>query len=148
MRLAGYDSVAAGAGSTTIDASNAHAAYVQGGAGADTVVAGSGAATMQGGSHDDLFALIDGSAGGGHDLIVGFTAGDLIGLQRYGDNAVRQALRSATIGPSGIRITLSDHTSITFAGLSTLRARDFVTLDSDRGGPGDDNPLTRRFGDS
>ena len=102
---------------------------------------------MQGGSHDDLFAFIDGSAGG-HDLIVGFTAGDLIGLQGYGDNAVRQALRSATIGPSGISITLSDYTSITFAGLSSLRARDFVTLDSDRGGPGDDNPLTRRFGDS
>ena len=118
-----------------------------GGAGSDVFFAGSGAATMTGGGHGDLFAFVDGAAGG-QDLIVDFTAGDLIGLQGYGKQEIQQALRNQTVGPNGVTITLSDRTSITFAGLGSLRARDFVALDSglDRGD--DDSNFHHRFGDS
>jgi Ca2+-binding RTX toxin-like protein len=152
-----HQALHAGLGNETLTAAlGSHGDTLYGGAGRDLLigssgedifVAGSGAATMTGGGNDDLFAFIEGAAGG-HDLIVGFGAGDLIGLQGYGAREVKNALRTQTVGPDGVTITLSDHTTIAFAGLSSLRARDFVVLGNGIEGGDDDSVFHHRFGDS
>ena len=98
-----------------------------GGFGADTFVAGTGAATITAGFSKNLFVFTDGQAGG-TESIAGFISGrDLVDLQGYGKNEVTKALKSQHLTPGGDVITLSDNTTITFAGVSSLSASDFVT---------------------
>ncbi|MGI4950439.1 MAG: hypothetical protein ACRYGM_01410 [Janthinobacterium lividum] len=96
------------------------------GAGQDAVFAGSGAATVVAGSGADVFAFVNGRAGGS-ESIIGFKAGtDKISLQGYAGDEVARASAgavvsagNATTAPS-TTITLSDNTRITFMGTSSL----------------------------
>jgi Ca2+-binding RTX toxin-like protein len=83
--------------------------------------------TMIAGSGADLFAFINGLAGG-TDLIEGFNtaAGDRVTLQNYGADAVQSALASATVAGGSTAITLPDHTTILFQGVTNLSSAAFV----------------------
>lgn len=123
---AGNETLFGGSGADTFYGS-AGTTQMVGGFGSDTFVAGTGSATITAGLTGNLFAFTDGQAGG-TESISGFTSGrDLIDLQGYGKNEVTKALKSQTVTSGGDTITLSDHTTITFAGVSSLSASDFVT---------------------
>ncbi len=95
--------------------------------GADTFYGSAGRTEMVGGSGNDTFVFTNGQAGG-NDLIQGFTSGpDKIDLQGYGSKEVSKALDSQVQHDGSVTITLSDHTRITFAGISSLSASDFIT---------------------
>jgi Ca2+-binding RTX toxin-like protein len=95
--------------------------------GADTFHGGTGNATITGGSGSNLFVFTDGQAGG-TDLLVGFNSGkDHVDLQGYGNHEVANALKSQSLVGGSASITLSDHTTITFSGISRLAASDFIT---------------------
>ena len=98
-----------------------------GGSGDETFFAGQGSATIISGSGADLFAFVNGQAGGS-DVVVGFNPGqgDRVDLQGYGANEVQNALAGATVANGSTTITLSDHTSITFAGVSNLTQSAFA----------------------
>ena len=111
---------------------------ITGGTGADTFVAGTGAASITAGLSNNEFVFYNGQAGG-TESISGFVSGrDLIDLQGYGKNEVANALKSQHQTAGGDVITLSDNTTITFAGVNSLSASDFVTSSgSASGGSGD-----------
>jgi hypothetical protein len=83
------------------------------GSGASTVVGGSGSATITGGSGPDAYLFVKGHAGGS-EVIIGFKATDNIGFAGYGYTPA--ALPAEHVGSTGDVMTLSDGTSITFAG--------------------------------
>jgi Ca2+-binding RTX toxin-like protein len=83
------------------------------GSGADSVLGGSGAATITGGSGADVFAFINGHAGGS-EVIIGFKAGDNLAFAGYGYTGAN--LPTEAVGSLGDVITLSDGTKITLAG--------------------------------
>lgn len=94
--------------------------------GADTFYGSAGSTQMFGGSGKDVFAFVDGQAGG-HATIQGFAHGrDLVDLQGYGKDAVKDALKSQHVVGTTNTITLSDHTTITFIGVGKLTASDFA----------------------
>ncbi len=45
---------------------------------------------------------------------------------------MQAALKTETVGPNGVTITLSDNTSITFAGMTSLTQSAFVGFGHDR----------------
>jgi Ca2+-binding RTX toxin-like protein len=96
-----------------------------GGGGRDTFVGGSGNATMEGGSGKDVFAFVNGSAGG-KDLILNFGNADKIELSGYGPHAVACAVASQTVSHESVSITLMDDTRITFAGVASLKSSNFL----------------------
>ena len=94
----------------------------------DTFVAGTGSATVDAQLGNNAFVFNDGQAGG-TALIQGFTSGmDTIDLLGYGKNEVTQALKHQQTSGGNTTITLSDHTTITFAGVSSLSAADLAPL--------------------
>jgi Ca2+-binding RTX toxin-like protein len=100
---------------------------ITGGLGSDTFVAGTGSATVTAGLSSNLFVFTNGQAGG-TELIQSFTSGrDQIDLQGYRKNEVAKALKSQQVVGGSDTITLSDNTKITFAGISSLTASDFIT---------------------
>ena len=122
-----------GSGADTFYGSSGSTQIV-GGFGADTFVAGTGAATITAGFSSNLFVFTNGQAGG-TESISGFVSGQgLIDLQGYGKNEVTKALKSQHLTSGGDVITLSDSTTITFAGVSSLSASDFVTSSGSAGG--------------
>ena len=136
----------AGAGNETLNgvlASGADTLF--GGSGAvsilggasDTFVAGTGSATVDAPLGKNVFVFNDGKAGGSA-LIQGFASGqDTIDLLGYGKNEVTQALKNQQAAGGSTTITLSDHTTITFAGVSSLSAADFSTIAGAGAGNGD-----------
>ena len=96
------------------------------GGGHDTVVAGSGAATVTAGGDNTLFQFIEGAAGG-TDLVTGFTDASQvhIDLAGYGPNEAQKAVAGQVNSPSGVTITLSDSTTITFQNISKLTTDNF-----------------------
>jgi Ca2+-binding RTX toxin-like protein len=95
--------------------------------GLDTFYGGAGSATITGGNGNNLFVFTDGQAGG-TDLLEQFNSGrDHVDLQGYGKNELAKALKSQSVVGASASITLSDHTTITFAGVSRLAAGDFIT---------------------
>ncbi len=101
---------------------------------ADTFVAGTGTATVTAGLGSDRFVFTDGEAGG-KATITGFTQGsDKIDLQGYGKDEVAKALASQDKSGGSDSITLSDHTKITFVGINSLTASDFVVTGGTGGG--------------
>ncbi len=122
----GADTFYGGTGSTQI----------YGGTGNDTFVAGTGSATVSAPLGQNLFVFTDGQAGGS-ELIQGFASGqDTVDLQGYGKNEVANALKGAKVMDGSTTITLSDHTTITFAGVSNLTASDFITSGGSGGSGG------------
>ncbi len=131
------DVLVAGAGNETLSglgSSGDNALYggsgndlMGGGAGSETFFAGTGSDTMIAGSGSDLFAFVNGGAGG-TDLIEAFNAGggDRVTLQNYGADAVQSALGSATVAGGSTAITLPDHTTIFFQGVTNLTSAAFV----------------------
>ena len=90
-----------------------------GGSGDDTFFAGSGAATMSGGAGVNAFAFFDGSTGG-HDYITDFTPTDSLYLIGYSSSQTAAGLlAAATVDSSGVTLTLSDTTKITFTNLTS-----------------------------
>jgi Ca2+-binding RTX toxin-like protein len=111
-------------GDDTLQAGSGHDSLVAG-LGNDTLQAGTGSATMVGGFGKDIFAFIKGEAGG-TDLVQNFLDGDKIDLIGYGPHAVADALKTQKVVDGSVTITLSDHTKITFAGVTSLTRGDFV----------------------
>ena len=101
---------------------------ILGGSGADTFVAGTGAATITGGAGPDLFMINANSTAGAQITITDFTAGvDYVRLLNYGgpNTPASLAANAAHLGTGGSRITLSDGTTITFQGVSTVTSNFF-----------------------
>jgi hypothetical protein len=93
---------------------------IVGGSGNDTLVAGTGSDTLVGNaSSHDLFVFFsaNGSAAA-TDSIVNFGSNDLVLLSGYGASAAGAALAGATFAGGNTTLTLSDHTTITFVGVS------------------------------
>ncbi len=113
--LAGGDnSFYAGAGNTMIT----------GGFGDDRFVAGLGDSTIFGGPGKDVYNFIDGISGGA-DVIYGFDKNDRIDLDGYGKGAIHDVLASQVKVAGGLQVTLSDSTTVTFMGLSSLTKSSF-----------------------
>jgi Ca2+-binding RTX toxin-like protein len=96
---------------------------ILGGSGSDTFVAGTGAATITSGAGPDLFMLNANTSAGAQITITDFTPGvDYLRLSNYsGANTPGPlAAAAANLGTAGSRITLSDGTTITFQGLSSV----------------------------
>ncbi len=99
------------------------------GSGSDTLFAGTGSSTVVAGTGADVFAFVNGRAGGS-ETILGFKLGtDSLSLQGYADGSAQQALNNATTTqgtgttPAATTLTLSDNTKITFEGLSSVDQR-------------------------
>jgi len=109
-------------------------ASVRGGSlGSNTFEAGRGNETLTGASAsstlpdpEDTFTFLKGYAGG-PDLINNFISGDIIKLQGYGPTEIASALDNAKYTPQGAKITLSDHTKITFEGVTHLDPKSFMS---------------------
>ncbi len=91
------------------------------GAGSETFIAGHGATTVIGGSGADLYGFINGLAGGS-ETIEGFDAakGDRIALQGYAAGEAATDLANAQVSGGNTVLTLSDHTQVTFVGVTSL----------------------------
>ena len=114
-----------------------------GGSGNDTLVAGLHGDTMIGGSGADLFTFSGGTNNqppGQQFLpfplppvhfaisaeIDNFSANDKVQLQGYGPDAIAFALSHAVIAAGSTTVTLPDHTTILFQGITNMTAAAFV----------------------
>ncbi len=99
-----------------------------GGSGNETFFGSHGNSTVIGGSGADLYAFVNNVFAGGNETIFGFNTGkgDLIALQGYGANEAQNDLANQkNVGGSTV-LTLSDHTQITFVGVSSLNINAFT----------------------
>jgi hypothetical protein len=115
---AGPDTIWAGAGSLSVTASGnltffgaAGTANISLGSGADTVTFGAGGGQFYAGA-DDVFNVMAGT--GGSDTIFGFSGADMIDTHGFTGNPVA----SESVAGGNAYVTLTDGTSIEFAGLS------------------------------
>jgi Ca2+-binding RTX toxin-like protein len=108
--------------------------------GQDTFYASTGSYDMTAGQGKDTFVFTS-TLGGGTSTITGFASGqDKIDLAGYGNDEVNKALKSQQVVGNSDTITLSDHTTITFAGVNSLSSSDFITGgDGGNNGKGQDN---------
>jgi Ca2+-binding RTX toxin-like protein len=122
-----FGSLDPAAGPNAVHAGSAGNNLLVAGAGNDTFFASPGNSTILGGTGQDSFVFTKGH-GGSSDLIQLFASGqDTIDLQGYGKNEISNALKSQTVTNGSVTITLSDHTTITFAGVSSLSNSDFIS---------------------
>jgi hypothetical protein len=103
-----------------------------GGAGNDAFVSGVGSDTMTGGAGSNVFDFIKQGPGGASDVITDITAADLVHFVGYGQTA-SALLNAATLTAQGIKLTLSDATTVTFANVTT--ASQLNTLIESDGAP-------------
>jgi Ca2+-binding RTX toxin-like protein len=97
-----------------------------GGSGNTALVAGAGADQMTGGSGLTLFLLVNGRTAGSADTISGFDPShDFVKLAGY-SGTTASMLAAATVANGSATISLSDGTSVTFAGLTQLNASSFT----------------------
>ncbi|AFW00579.1 hypothetical protein B932_0991 [Gluconobacter oxydans H24] len=137
----GYSLFVGGDGDETISAASSHGVLeafagsgtttLIGGTGADTLVGGTGNSTLTGGSgSSNLFALVDGHAGGDYTVTdFGSAAGNLVALYQYGlqnNNGLQDVLNAATVAGGNTTIALNDGSKITFVGVTDLKASDFT----------------------
>jgi Ca2+-binding RTX toxin-like protein len=96
-----------------------------GGSGSDTMLAGLGSDTMSGGAGSNTFAFFAANTGGAHDIITDFNANDAVYLIGYDPAQTASTLQdAATVNASGVTLTLSDNTQITFTDLSNVQTLD------------------------
>jgi hypothetical protein len=115
----------AGSGNETLNASGAGGAVTfggSGGGGAESLVGSqqgdvffvdNGSDTMTGNGGNDTFSFIQSNTDGGKDFITDFNSNDALFLTGYDSTASAFSTSS-----SGLTLTLSDHTSITFTNLT------------------------------
>lgn len=123
----GGNTVIAGTGSETLFAGSGADLLQGGSAGHNLLQAGSGADTLVGSTKHqgtDVFQFAA-SAGGGTDLVVGFTGADKIHLVGYGPNEVSNAIATQVHSAGSTTITLSDSTKITFQSVADLTKSNF-----------------------
>jgi Ca2+-binding RTX toxin-like protein len=115
----GSDMITGGSGNDKLFAGTG-AATMTGGSGNDKLFAGTGAATMTGGGGADTFSFVKGDAA--HVTILDFSQadGDTVMLQGFKNNDVNNAIKHQASDAAGTTITLSDHTTITFADISSV----------------------------
>jgi hypothetical protein len=104
--------------------------------GQDTFFGSAGNATITAGTGSNQFVFIDGQAGGTASIQAFMSGRDLVDLQGYGKSEVANALKSQSIAGGTTTITLSDHTTISFADVGSLTASDFITTTGGVGGTG------------
>ncbi|WP_072572147.1 calcium-binding protein [Granulibacter bethesdensis] len=100
-----------------------------GGSGNDTFFGGAGTSTIFGGGGQDVFAVVNGQAGGNLS-IYGFEANSDLAILGYGQTAqdVLNAAQSTVVGgASSLQITLSDSTTITLVGVNQLNQNQIAT---------------------
>jgi hypothetical protein len=86
-------------------------------------VAGQGAETMVGGNSVNVFEFFSVNGGASvNDVITNFSAIDFVFLGGYGAGAAAAAIAGATTSNGSTTITLSDHTKITFTGVTSAAA--------------------------
>jgi Ca2+-binding RTX toxin-like protein len=99
-----------------------------GGFGNDTFIVGAGNATISAGSGTNLFEFVN-APSGGDVLVNGFLSGsDQIGLSGFSKFEISRVVFNQTHADGGTTITLSDHTTVTFTGVTALTESDFVTI--------------------
>jgi hypothetical protein len=130
----GNDTVVAGAGAQTIFGGNSSPTVILAGSGQDVILAGASADYVEAGSGsalvfagaNDIFAAINGQAGG-ELAIVGFnTSNDFIQLQGYASTVVATALAGATVAGGSTQLTLPDATKLVLYGVTNLTAASFI----------------------
>ena len=115
-------SVCGGAGNTTLTGGTGNDSFVGGtgssllwlGNGADSVTFGAGSSVIHAGGGADRFTITEGT--GGSDTIFGFGGNDTISLQGFTGNPVA----SESVGGGNAYVTLTDGTSVEFAGTTQL----------------------------
>jgi len=125
----GNETLEGGSGSDTFyGGGKGSSTQIIGGTGNDTFFSAGGTATVTAGAASNLFVFTK-SDPGGSDVIQGFISGlDQIGLEGFKGNEVARALKSQTVVDGNDTITLSDHTTITFVGVTSLSESDFTTI--------------------
>lgn len=105
--------------SASSDASSS--ALLVGGSGSDGMFAGAGVTTMTGGAGADSFVFYKAATAGQHDFITDFgTDDDGLFLSGYDPSqSASSLLNNAVVNGSGVTITLSDNTQITFSNLTS-----------------------------
>lgn len=129
----------AGAGNETLDGSGSTgkdsfhvgkgSVSIIGGVGNDTIYGGAGKATVDASLGKDVYDFVKGHAGGTETIkdFGQFVATSTITLDGYGAKAVANAVADQTHNAAGTSstITLSDHTKVTFQGISELTTKNF-----------------------
>ena len=94
-----------------------------GGVGNDALVAGGGSTTLVGGGGADFFDFYSQLGGAASQNVIGdFSAIDNVMLVNYAPGEAAAAIAGATVSGSSTTITLSDHTTITFTGVTNAGA--------------------------
>jgi Ca2+-binding RTX toxin-like protein len=96
---------------------------IKGGSGSDAIIAGTGAATLVGGGGADFFDFFSSLGSPSVNVVIGdFSAIDNVMLISYGAGEAANAIAGATTAGGSTTITLSDHTKITFTGVTNSGA--------------------------
>ena len=135
---AGSATLVAGSGNETLNGAGASSGVflvggagsdvMIGGSGADTMSAGAGADTMTGGAGSNVFAFFAGTTSGKADVITDWNATDAVYFIGYDSKGSASSLQAAATGPgvsgtgTGVTLTLSDGTAITFSSLTGTSA--------------------------
>jgi len=91
-----------------------------GGSGEDLMFAGPGSSTLTGGGNEDIFAFFNSSTDGQGNVVTDFNAsGDIVVFSGYSTTQSASSLQNAAIvNGSGVTLTLSDDTTVTFSNLT------------------------------
>jgi hypothetical protein len=126
---AGTGTVIAGAGNETLNAAGSTVATLMfagsgndaliGGSGNDTLISGSGSASMTGGAGDNAFVIVH-QAGEPTNVITDYNANDTAIFDGYATSDVMNAFANATVTGGSSFIDLSDGTTVTFLGVTSL----------------------------
>ena len=95
---------------------------IVGGSGSDYFSTGVGNEVFVAGQGTDVFGLntISGSAGANHITIYDFSAADSVSFNGESQTDVNNAINSGTVTNNNLTITLSDNTTVTFVGVTSL----------------------------
>ena len=103
-------------------ATGPEATFIQAGSGSSTVFAGG----ANGAAAGDVFAFVDGGAGGS-ELIGGFRVGtDVLALRGYAGSGTMAGITNSQVTGGSTVLTLADNTRITLQGVTNLGAGSFV----------------------